>query len=66
MSKMPRLLDVQVCAYQGEWEWRLVDQEGVVMSGLKPSREQAQKEGDSALFAVLSAGRATPFKKDQK
>jgi hypothetical protein len=62
MSTKPRLLDVQVSAHGAEWEWRLLDQADIVMSGLKASRHEAQKEGDSALFEVLSAGYAPPFK----
>jgi hypothetical protein len=66
MSKVPRLLDVQVCAHGVEWEWQLLDQAEIIMSGLKPTRPEAQKKGDSALFEVLSAGHAQPFKKDRR
>jgi hypothetical protein len=66
MPQAPHLINVQVSARGAEWEWQLLDQADVVMSGLMPSREEAQKEGDCALFEVLSAGYAQPFKKDRK
>jgi hypothetical protein len=66
MAQAPRLLDVQVSARGAEWEWQLLDQAVVIMSGVKPSCEEAQKEGHSALFEVLSAGYAQPFKKDRE
>jgi hypothetical protein len=56
MSRLPRLLDVEVLPKGLIWEWRLHDQTRIVMSGRKKSRKDAQSEGDSALFQALSAG----------
>jgi len=66
MSKAPRLLDVQVAVHGVAWEWQLLDQQDLIMSGLETSRDDAQREGDSALFEWLLAGRAKPLYRDQK
>jgi hypothetical protein len=57
MSKtLPRLLEVSVAPYGIEFEWKLLEREDMLMSGLCKSRAEAQKEGNSALFEVLSSG----------
>jgi hypothetical protein len=50
------LLEVHVSNHGTGFEWRLIHKDELIMSGLSASRPEAQKEGDSALFAVLSAG----------
>lgn len=57
MSKLnPRLLQVIVVPRVREFEWRLLDQDEILARGLRDSREQAQRDGDSALFRALSVG----------
>jgi hypothetical protein len=57
MSKLnPRLLQVIVVPLVREFEWRLLDQDEILARGLRDSREQAQRDGDSALFRALSVG----------
>jgi hypothetical protein len=54
MLKSPlRLLEVHVSNHGTGFEWRLSHKDEWIMSGLSASRPEAQKEGDSALFAVL-------------
>ena len=49
-----RMLEVSVAAIAPtQWEWRVSEGDGMVMSGYQTSRESAQVEGDSALFYLL-------------
>ncbi len=57
MSKLnPHLLQVLIVPRVNEFEWRLLDQDEILERGLRDSREQAQKDGNSALFRALSVG----------
>jgi hypothetical protein len=53
----PRLLEVAVVA-QGatNWRWHISEADVEVAYGFAASRETAQIDGDSALFAMLSEG----------
>jgi hypothetical protein len=54
---VPRLLEVAVVA-QGptRWRWHISEADVEVAHGYSASRETAQIDGDSALFAMLSEG----------
>jgi hypothetical protein len=55
----PRLLQVTVTAYEPTlWKWHISEADLEVAHGYATSRETAQIKGDSALFAMLSAGPA--------
>jgi hypothetical protein len=59
MAKSPvRLLDVAVSqSGQGRWKWNVSDGATEIASGFEITREAAQIQGDSALFALLSITR---------
>ncbi len=52
-----RLLEVTVTAQEPTlWKWDVSEGGTEVLHGYETSREAAQIDGDSALFALLSAG----------
>lgn len=59
MAKSPiRLLDVAVSqSGQGRWKWNVSDGTTEIAAGFETTREAAQTQGDSALFALLSINR---------
>ncbi len=53
-----RLLEVAVTqAGKGRWKWNISEGVVEIASGYETTREAAQSEGDSALFALLSINR---------
>lgn len=66
MAEAPRLLNVEVAAHGDAWEWQLLDQADIIISGVERTREAAQREGDDALFDSLLAGRAKPLHRSQE
>jgi len=62
MAKKPvyaHLLDVTVTAQEPtRWRWHISEHAVEVMHGYATSRETAQIDGDSALFKLLSVGKA--------
>jgi len=64
MAKAPavRLLEVNVTAVTPtRWKWNVSDGTVEVACGYETSRESAQIEGDSALFALISISRIWPI-----
>ena len=58
MTNAVRLLDVAVApAGEGRWKWSVAEGEMEIATGFEVTREAAQTEGDSALFALLSISR---------
>jgi hypothetical protein len=55
-KRTSRLLQVLIVPRANEFEWRLLDQEEILARGLRNTREQAQRDGDSELFRALSVG----------
>jgi hypothetical protein len=52
-----RLLEVTVAAQEPTlWRWDISEAGAEVAHGYETSREAAQTDGDSALFALLSVG----------
>jgi hypothetical protein len=52
-----RLLEVTVTAQEATlWKWAISEGEVEVAHGYETSREAAQIDGDSTLFAMLSVG----------
>jgi hypothetical protein len=59
MANIPavRLLEVIVTAQEASlWKWAISEGEAEVARGYETSRESAQIDGDSTLFATLSVG----------
>jgi hypothetical protein len=54
-----RLLEVNVAAIEPtRWKWNVSEGEVEIACGFETSRETAQIEGDTALFALLSIARS--------
>jgi hypothetical protein len=52
---IPRLLEVSVAAAEPvRWKWCVLHGASEIASGYEASRETAQREGDAALFQLLT------------
>jgi hypothetical protein len=53
--RTPRLLQVSVsCVEPPRWQWCVSENDSPLITGCEASRETAQKEGDDALFRLLT------------
>ncbi len=58
MANTARLLDLVITQCDlNRWKWSVVHQAAVIACGYQNTKEAAQNDGDSALFALVSVAR---------